>query len=37
MMYPEEQTFSDRTLSEDRARCLVWVRFPELGIGRFLV
>jgi hypothetical protein len=37
MMYPEEQTFYGRTLSEGLAWCLVWLMFPELGIGQFLV
>jgi hypothetical protein len=34
---PEEQTFYGRTLEEALARCLVWLMFPELGIGPFVV
>ena len=34
---PEEQQFYGRTLEEALAWCLVWLMFPELGIGPFLV
>jgi hypothetical protein len=34
---PEEQGFYGRTLEEPLAWCLVWLMFPELGIGPFLV
>jgi hypothetical protein len=34
---PEEQEFYGRTLEEALAWCLVWLMFPELGIGPFLV
>ncbi len=33
---PEEQTFSGKTLEEGLAWCLVWLMFPELGIGPFV-
>jgi hypothetical protein len=34
---PEELDFSGTTLEEALAKCLVWLMFPELGIGPFLV
>jgi hypothetical protein len=34
---PDEQDFYGRTLEEGLAWCLVWLMFPELGIGPFLV
>lgn len=34
---PEEHDFYGRTLEEGLAWCLVWLMFPELGIGPFLV
>jgi hypothetical protein len=37
LLYPEEQTFYGSTLSEGLAWCLVWLMFPELGIGQFYV
>jgi hypothetical protein len=36
-MFPEEQTFSGRTRNEGLAWCLVWLMFPELGIGQVFV
>jgi hypothetical protein len=32
-----EQGFSDCTLEEALAWCLVWLMVPELGIGPFVV
>jgi hypothetical protein len=32
-----EQDLYGRTLEEGLAWCLVWLMFPELGIGPFLV
>jgi hypothetical protein len=37
LYHPEEQTFYGKTLEEGLAWCLVWLMFPELGIGQFLV
>ena len=34
---PDEQDFYGRTLEEGLAWCLVWLMFPELGIGQFVV
>ena len=34
---PDEQDFSGKTLEEGLAWCLVWLMFPELGAGPFLV
>ena len=34
---PDEQDFYGRTLEEALAWCLVWLMFPELGTGQFLV
>jgi hypothetical protein len=34
---PEEQDFYGKTLEEALAWCLVWLMFPELGVGPFLV
>ena len=34
---PDEQDFYGRTLEEGLAWCLVWLMFPELGIGQFLI
>jgi hypothetical protein len=34
--HPEEQTCFGRTLEEALAWCLVWLMFPEIGIGQGL-
>ena len=34
---PEEQDFYGKTLEEALAWCLVWLMFPEIGVGSFLV
>jgi hypothetical protein len=34
---PDEQDFYGTTLEEALAWCLVWLMFPELGVGPFLV
>jgi len=34
---PEERDFYGRTLEEALAWCLVWLMFPELGVGPFVV
>jgi hypothetical protein len=35
--HPDEETFYGRTLEEALAWCLVWLMFPEIGIGQFVV
>jgi hypothetical protein len=37
LLSPEDQTFSGKMLEEALAGCLVWLMFPALGVGPFLV
>lgn len=37
LYHPEQQVFYGNTLEEALAWCLVWLMFPEIGIGQFLV
>jgi hypothetical protein len=35
--FPAQESFHGRTLEEALAWCLVWLMFPEIGIGSFLI
>ena len=35
--FPDQQNFSGRTLEEGLVWCPVWLMFPNVGIGQYLV
>jgi hypothetical protein len=37
LYHPEDQVFYGATLEEALAWCLVWLMFPEIGIGQFVI